>query len=76
MATVFGLVNPQGLIENAFYWHEGDVYPCEEGYSIVRIDNVENCGIGWSYIDGVFVEPVQEETTPVEQPISQGAQTL
>jgi hypothetical protein len=76
MATVFGLVNPQGLIENAFYWNEGQDYPTEEGYSIVRIDNVENCGIGWTYIDGVFTEPVQEDTAPVEQPISQGAQTL
>jgi hypothetical protein len=74
MATVFGLVNPQGLIENAFYWNEGQDYPTEEGYSIVRIDNVENCGIGWTYIDGVFAEPVQPE--PAEQPVSQGAQTL
>jgi hypothetical protein len=76
MATVFGLVNPQGLIENAFYWNEGQDHPTEEGYSIVRIDNVENCGIGWTYIDGVFAEPAQEDTAPVEQPISQGAQTL
>jgi hypothetical protein len=76
MATVFGLVNPQGLIENAFYWNEGQAYPCEEGYSIVRIDNVENCGIGWTYIDGQFAEPVSPESEPAEQPTSQGAQTL
>ena len=78
MATVFGLVNPQGLIENAFYWNEGQEYPCEEGYSTVRIDNVENCGIGWSYINGEFIDPnpvyLDPETTP--QPVSQGTETL
>jgi hypothetical protein len=62
------------LIENAFYWNEGQEYPCENGYSIVRIDEVENCGIGWTYIDGQFAEPVALE--PAEQPTSQGAQTL
>lgn len=78
MATVFGLVNPKGLIINAFYLNEGDDYPVEAGYSIVRIDNVENCGIGWSYIDGEFIEPEQppEEIGLIEQPISQGAQDL
>jgi hypothetical protein len=73
MAKVFGLVNPQGVIENAFYWNEGQDYPTEKGYSIVRIDNVQNCGIGWTYIDGEFAEPVYPE---VVQPISQGAQNL
>jgi hypothetical protein len=64
MAQVFGLVSPQGLIENAFYWNQDPAeYPVDSGYSIVRIDEVENCGIGWSYIDGQFIEPV-----PPEQP--------
>ena len=76
MATVFGLVNPQGLIENAFYWNEGQDYPTEKGYSIVRIDNVQNCGIGWTYIDGQFAEPIQEDSSITDQPISQGAQDL
>jgi len=58
-SIVFGLVNSDGLIENTFYLNEGDVYPTPEGYSIVRVDNVENCGIGWSYIDGQFIEPLQ-----------------
>lgn len=59
---VFGLVNPQGLIENAFYWNQDPAdYPVKAGYSIVRIDEVENCGIGWSYIDGQFIEPVVAE---------------
>lgn len=71
---IFGLVNPDGLIENAFYWNQDPAeYPVEDGYSIVRIDNVENCGIGWSYINGQLIEPVMPE--PV-QPQVDGAQTL
>jgi hypothetical protein len=71
MAKVFGLVSPQGVIENAFYWNQDPAdYPVEVGYSIVRIDEVENCGIGWTYIDGVFAEPVQPEPAPAEQPAS------
>jgi len=74
---VFGLVNPQGVIENAFYWNQDPAdYPVKAGYSIVRIDEVENCGIGWSYINGQFTEPVQEDAAPTEQPVSQGVQTL
>lgn len=62
---VFGLVNPQGVIENAFYWNQDPAdYPVEAGYSIVRIDEIENCGIGWSYVDGQFIEPNPSEETP------------
>ena len=74
---IFGLVNSQGLIENAFYWNQDPAeYPVKAGYSIVRIDEVENCGIGWTCIDGQFAEPVSPESEPAEQPTSQGAQTL
>jgi hypothetical protein len=77
MTKVFGLVNPQGVIENAFYWNQDPAeYPVEAGYSIVRIDEVENCGIGWTYIDGEFAEPVVVIDLNIAQPISQGAQTL
>jgi len=59
---IFGLVNPQGLIENAFYWNQDPAdYPLHDGYSMVRIDEVDGCGIGWSYIDGQFIEPVVAE---------------
>lgn len=55
---VYGLVDSQGLIVNAFYWNQDPAnYPVEDGYSIVRIDEIENCGIGWSYINGQFVDP-------------------
>lgn len=74
---VFGLVNPQGVIENAFYWNQDPAeYPLEAGYSMVQIDGVENCGIGWTYINGEFAEPAQEILPIDEQPISYGAQDL
>lgn len=59
---VFGLVNPQGVIENTFYWNQDPAeYLVAAGYSIVRIDEVENCGIGWSYVDGQFIDPFASE---------------
>jgi len=33
-------------------------------------------GIGWSYINGQFVEPPEPEYTPPIQPTSTGSQTL
>jgi hypothetical protein len=72
---IFGLVNPSGVIENAFYWNQDPAeYPVDAGYSIVRIDNVENCGIGWTYINGEFAEPIPLEAQP--QPQIGGAETL
>jgi hypothetical protein len=72
---VYGLVNPQGVIENAFYWQQDPaLYPVQPGYSLVRIDNVENAGIGWSYVDGQLLEPVEPELQP--QPIQTGAEEL
>jgi len=65
---IFGLVNSQGVIENAFYWNQDPAdYPVEAGYSIVRIDEVENCGIGWSYVDGQFIDPFADISESVQQ---------
>jgi hypothetical protein len=79
MAKIYGLVNQEGLIENAFYWNQDPAdYPVEAGYSIVRIDEVENCGIGWSYINGEFIDPNPIHLDPAitPQPVSQGSETL
>lgn len=70
-----------GLIENVI-WVEDEVVPTltwPEGYAVVDIpDDISGtwstCGIGWSYINGEFVEPPMPEPEP--QPVSQGAQTL
>ena len=70
----YGIVNAQGLIENVIVLEDGAEYQPDAGYTMVRIDNVENCGIGWTYINGVFTEPAQEAPQP--QPVVEGAQTL
>ena len=73
-----------GLIENVL-WIEDAVSPTldwPEGYAIVDIPDglvgeYSMCGIGWSYIDGQFIEPPMP--VPVEgatQPVSTGSQTL
>lgn len=78
-----------GLIENVV-WLDGDTigtlvdFP-EQGYGLVDLPTElvgewSMCGIGWSYINGQFVEPPKPEPTPIpaeeNQPQVQGAQTL
>lgn len=70
-----------GMIENVILI-EDTVFPTlswSEDYSAVEINaNLEGewstCGIGWSYIDGMFVEPPKPPEP--EQPTVEGAQTL
>jgi hypothetical protein len=76
-----------GLIENVV-WLDNDAIPSlvdypPQGYAIVDIPTGgifgtwSMCGIGWSYIDEQFVEPPEPPaSSPVEQPISRGAQAL
>jgi hypothetical protein len=75
-----------GLIENVLLV-ETDVAPTlvwPDGYAIVDIPDGgiagewSMCGIGWSYIDGQFVEPPPPPPPPPEsvQPVVDGAQTL
>lgn len=62
-----------GLIENVIYI-EDTVAPTltwPEGYAIVDIpDGLHGdwsmCGMGWSYIDGQFVEPPNPNPEPVQ----------
>lgn len=72
-----------GYIENVV-WCDDTVAPTlswPDGYAIVEIPGDDGlagewsmCGIGWSYINGQFVEPPAPPAP--EQPITQGAQTL
>lgn len=73
-----------GLIENVI-WVEDAVISTltwPEGYAVVDIPDSLNgtwsaCGIGWSYINGEFIEPPAPETiAQPDQPTSQGAQNL
>ena len=67
-----------GLIENVIYITDevAATLTWPEGYAIVKLPDAHPgewsaCGIGWSYINGQFVEP----PAPA-QPIAQGTQTL
>lgn len=60
----YALYNKQtGLIENVVHWDEelnpNVIWP--DPYGVVVIPEIEHewlvCGIGWSYIDGKFIEP-------------------
>ena len=73
-----------GLIENVVLIDDEIVdslpdFPAQ-GFAIAEIpeEGISGewtmCGIGWSYIDGQFVEPPKPETP--EQPVSTGVQTL
>lgn len=53
-----GVVDATGLIVNVIVIAEGVTTPTPAGMSFVDITNVANCGIGWSYTNGQFVEPV------------------
>lgn len=73
-----------GLIENVI-WVEDEVVSTltwPEGYAVVDIpDGLAGtwsaCGIGWSYINGEFIEPPMPEPVAADnQPQVDGAQTL
>ena len=74
-----------GLIDNVAYIDENDLpnligFPAE-GFGIVELPithgDYSACGIGWSYINGEFIEPPKpEEPLAPEQPATNGAETL
>lgn len=72
-----------GLIENSLAIDDeiAQTLIWPEGYAIVLIQPEINgswsmCGIGWSYIDGQFIEPPKPEINIDAQPTSSGVQTL
>ena len=75
-----------GLIENVIWLDDEHInelidFP-PQGYGIVDIPTGgiqgawSGCGIGWSYIDGQFVEPPMPEEIANAQPTVDGAETL
>ena len=46
-----------GVIVNTSVWDA----ETPQGEQFVEITDIENVGIGWSYVNGQFVEPVQPE---------------
>jgi hypothetical protein len=71
-----------GYIDNVACINEDDLpnligFPAE-GFGLVELPVTggewSTCGIGWSYIDGQFVEPPAPPEP--EQPVSQGVQAF
>jgi len=50
-----------GVIVNVTVWDQDP-----QLVDFVNITGLTNVGIGWSYVDGQFVEPVQPEPDPVQ----------
>jgi hypothetical protein len=73
-----------GFIENVIWVEDAVVSTLTwpEGYAVVDIpDGLSGtwsaCGIGWSYINGEFIEPpMPEPVAQPDQPTSQGSQNL
>ena len=55
-----------GLIVNVSVWD----LETPQGDQFVEITDIENVGIGWSCVNGEFIEPPQTEPEP-EQPANQ-----
>jgi len=47
-----------GVVVNTSVWSEAP-----QGEQYIETTNIENVGIGWLYVDGQFIEPVQ--TVPI-----------
>ena len=55
-----------GVIVNVSVWEQDPHLP-----NFVNITNIANVGIGWTYVDGQFVEPVQPEPVQPSEPEQQ-----
>ena len=69
------------LIENIISYD--GVTPIELPSNVILVEIPEGtvgtwspAGIGWSYINGQFIEPPEPEYTRPTQPVSTGSQTL
>jgi hypothetical protein len=71
----YGLINTQtNLCENVIALAEGSTWQPPEGYEVHPL--VPNAGIGWSCINGEWVEPTPEPVPEADQPETTGTQEL
>lgn len=59
----FALVNSQNVVENIVIWDGSTTWTPPKNMQLIDVENVI-CGIGWTYLSGVFVEPVTPEEVP------------
>lgn len=76
---IFALIDKQSkTVVNTISW-DGDTskwQPPTE-FDFIRIDNLDiGVGIGWTYLDGKWIEPVPIISPALEQPTTSGTQEL
>lgn len=65
----FALVNTQSnLVENTIFWDGTTEYSPPDGFMLIELSEENLAGVGWSYIDGVFVEPPSAEISTYSSP--------
>ena len=52
----------RGVVVNVTVWDQDP-----QMTDFVDITGLANVGIGWSYVDGQFIEPVQPEPEPTQE---------
>lgn len=53
----YAVINAQGLVVNTIVWDGTDEYDPGDGLTLEVIPDGSQAGIGWTYINGAFVEP-------------------
>lgn len=61
---VYAVIDEAGLVVNMVEWNGTDGWAPPEGQSAVPVEDV--AGIGWTYQDGIFVQPPEPETLAAE----------
>lgn len=60
----YAIIDQNNLVVNVTTWDGQSPWQPPKGHQAVEL-NAE-AGIGWSYIDGQFVSPLEPEPTPEE----------
>jgi len=70
--------NSTNVVDNVCNWNgELTTWTPPEGYIMVKLtDEQAPVGIWWTYVNGVFTEPVYEEPVVETTPTVQGAEML
>lgn len=63
----YALINNQNIVQNVVSWDGESNWTPPEDMTCVNVENIE-CGIGWSYNDSVFTEPVAVARTLEQVP--------
>lgn len=63
----YAIIDNAGLVINVVVFNGIDAWTPPEGTTSVEIPSGTNASIGWSYVDGAFVPPVEVPIEPDQQ---------